>query len=269
MLKKLFVHEWKDCWRLVGLMNLIVIGLTLIGTVVMQSDTWSFASENAVIRLTMTLYVMAYIASIAALSLVTVFFFYNRFYKNLYTDQGYLMHTLPVTQHELIWSKTFVALIWQLIGGLVMAISIFSFFFSMLDPADKKNFWSDMFVGLSEIPWTPSVAVIIILFVLIAIVSMFMNVFMGYAAISIGQLFKKQRLLGAIGIYIGLYMLLQMVSSYSMVFVNFISIDTYSYEKMIQTILTLLLVVLLVETAVTTAFYFISAHIMKNQLNLE
>ena len=48
MLKKLFVHEWKDCWRLVGLMNLIVIGLTLIGTVVMQSDTWSFASENAV-----------------------------------------------------------------------------------------------------------------------------------------------------------------------------------------------------------------------------
>lgn len=144
MLKKLFVHEWKDCWRLVGLMNLIVIGLTLIGTVVMQSDTWSFASENAVIRLTMTLYVMAYIASIAALSLVTVFFFYNRFYKNLYTDQGYLMHTLPVTQHELIWSKTFVALIWQLIGGLVMAISIFSFFFSMLDPADKKNFWSDI-----------------------------------------------------------------------------------------------------------------------------
>ena len=202
MLKKLFVHEWKDCWRLVGLMNLIVIGLTLIGTVVMQSDTWSFASENAVIRLTMTLYVMAYIASIAALSLVTVFFFYNRFYKNLYTDQGYLMHTLPVTQHELIWSKTFVALIWQLIGGLVMAISIFSFFFSMLDPADKKNFWSDMFEGLSEIPWTPSVAVIIILFVLIAIVSMFMNVFMGYAAISIGLLFKKQRLLGAIGIYI-------------------------------------------------------------------
>ena len=80
MLKKLFVHEWKDCWRLVGLMNLIVIGLTLIGTVVMQSDTWSFASENAIIRLTMTLYVMAYIASIAALSLVTVFFFYNRFY---------------------------------------------------------------------------------------------------------------------------------------------------------------------------------------------
>ena len=56
MLKKLFVHEWKDCWRLVGLMNLIVIGLTLIGTVVMQSDTWSFASENAVIRLTMTVW---------------------------------------------------------------------------------------------------------------------------------------------------------------------------------------------------------------------
>ena len=102
MLKKLFVHEWKDCWRLVGLMNLIVLGLTVIGVVVMQSDTWSFASENAVIRLTMILYVMAYIASVAALSLVTVFFFYNRFYKNLYTDQGYLMHTLPVTQHDLV-----------------------------------------------------------------------------------------------------------------------------------------------------------------------
>ncbi len=269
MLKKLFVHEWKDCWRLVGLMNLIVLGLTVIGVVVMQSDTWSFASENAVIRLTMILYVMAYIASVAALSLVTVFFFYNRFYKNLYTDQGYLMHTLPVTQHELIWSKTFVALIWQVISGLVMVISIFSFFYSMLDPADKKSFWSDMGEGLSEIPRNPGVIMVIILGILIAVVSMFMNIFMGYAAISIGQLFKKQKLLGAIGIYIGLYMLLQMVSSYSMVFVNFISIDTYSYNKMMQTILTLLVVVLLVEAAATTAFYFISAHIMKNQLNLE
>ena len=269
MLKKLFVHEWKDCWRLVGLMNLIVIGLTVIGAVVMQSDTWSFASENEVIRLTMGLYVMAYIASVVALSLVTIFFFYNRFYKNLYTDQGYLMHTLPVTQHELIWSKTFVALIWQLIGGFVMVASIFSFFFSMLDSEDKKSFWSDLFEGLSEIPRNPYMIMIIILGILIAIVSMFMNIFMGYAAISIGQLFKKQKLLGAIGIYIGLYMLLQMVSSYSMVFVNFVSVDTYSYDKMMRTILTLLVVILLVEAAATTAFYFISAHIMKNQLNLE
>lgn len=269
MLKKLFVHEWKDCWRLVGLMNLIVIGLTVIGAVVMQSDTWSFASTNQVIRLTMGLYVMAYIASVVALSLVTIFFFYNRFYKNLYTDQGYLMHTLPVTQHQLIWSKTFVALIWQAIGGFVMVASIFSFFFSMLDSEDKKSFWSDLFEGLSEIPRNPSMIMIIILGILIAIVSMFMNIFMGYAAISIGQLFKKQKLLGAIGIYIGLYMLLQMVSSYSMVFMNFVSIDTYSYNKMMQTILTLLVVILLVEAAATAAFYFISAHIMKNQLNLE
>jgi len=139
----------------------------------------------------------------------------------------------------------------------------------MLDPADKKSFWSDMGEGLSEIPRNPGVIMVIILGILIAVVSMFMNIFMGYAAISIGQLFKKQKLLGAIGIYIGLYMLLQMVSSYSMVFVNFISIDTYSYNKMMQTILTLLVVVLLVEAAATTAFYFISAHIMKNQLNLE
>ena len=44
-----------------------------------------------------------------------------------------------------------------------------------------------------------------------------------FARADLNDLYNKETNSKAIGIYIGLYMLLQMVSSYSMVFVNFIS----------------------------------------------
>ena len=119
MLKKLFVHEWKDSWRLVGIMNLIVLGLTLIGTFFLSQETWNASEKNEFVAVTIVVYMMFFIASIAALSMVVTFYFYIRFYRNLYTDQGYLMHTLPVTSHQLIWSKTFVAGIWMIISSIV------------------------------------------------------------------------------------------------------------------------------------------------------
>ena len=99
---------------------------------------------------------------------------------------------------------------------------------------------------------------------------MFMNVFYGIRAISIGQLFKKQRLLGAIEyLYRTLYASADGIFLFNGFCEFYFHRALIPMKKMIQTILTLLLVVLLVETAATIAFYFISAHIMKNQLNLE
>lgn len=35
-----------------------------------------------------------------------------RFRNNLMTDEGYLMFTLPVSVHQLLWSKLLVSMLW-------------------------------------------------------------------------------------------------------------------------------------------------------------
>lgn len=271
MLKKLFVHEWKDTWRLVSIMNLIVIALTLIGTFFLNNETWNAMDKNEFIAVTVVIYMMFFIASIAALSMVVTFYFYIRFYRNLYTDQGYLMHTLPVNAHQLIWSKTFVATIWMVISTVVMIGSIFGLVFAAIPDEERVEFFREMKAAFAMIEVDSRSIVIVVLYVLLIIVSQLMSIFMGYASISIGQTFKKQKVLGAIGVYIGVYMLIQTVSSYLSMFVS-LSMDPYSMGKgfdEINFMMVFLLIMLLIMGALAVGFYFATHYIMKNKLNLE
>ncbi len=271
MLKKLFVHEWKDSWRLVGIMNLIVIGLTLIGTFFLNNETWNAMDKNEFIAVTVVTYMMFFISSIAALSMVVTFYFYIRFYRNLYTDQGYLMHTLPVTAHQLIWSKTFVATIWMVISTVVMIGSVFGLVFAAIPGEGRSEFWSEMSEAFATMDFDGRAVAIVLLYIIAMIVGQLSNVFMGYASISIGQMFKKQKVLGAIGVYIGIYMLIQTISSYGMLFVTMF-IDPYVMETSMEAdnfMIVFLLILMLISGLLSAGFYCITHYIMKNKLNLE
>ncbi|MBE5882060.1 MAG: hypothetical protein E7289_07135 [Lachnospiraceae bacterium] len=270
MLKKLFVHEWKDTWRLVAIFNLIVAGLTLIGCLFLNNETWNAMDKNEFVAVTVVVYMMFFIASIVALSMVVTFYFFIRFYRNLYTDQGYLMHTLPVTPHQLIWSKTLVAVIWMVISTVVMFGAIFSLVFAAIPGEERSEFWSELRNVFVLADYDARVIAVIILYILLMVVSQLMSIFMGYASISIGQTFKKQKVLGAIGVYIGIYMLIQTVSSYLSMFMT-LSVDPYSISSFdeMNFMITFLLIIFVLMAALAAGFYFATHYIMKNKLNLE
>ncbi len=270
MLKKLLSHEWNDTWRLVGILNLIVIGMTLIGSIFLSNEAWRELEGNTFVSVVSVSYMMFYIVSISALQMVVNFYFYIRFYRNLYTDQGYLMHTLPVTSHELIWSKAVVAFVWSVISSFVSILSVFTLIFSALAKEERAEFWSELFSEMSMIQGEWRVVVFIIEIILLVIASSLMSMFMGYASISIGQTFKKQKVLGSIGVYIGIYMLMQIVSSYAAIMMT--SVDLYRLESTMGTdniMIIFMFLCLLVVAAVAAGFYLITNYIMKNSLNLE
>lgn len=271
MLKKLFIHEWKDSWRLVAIVNLVVLGIALIGTVLFRSGAWEQAGTNEYIAMTVSLYMTFYVISICSLGLIVSVYFYLRFYHNLYTDQGYLMHTLPVTQHELIWSKALVAFLWEVISLVVLGVALVAVVDSCVASVGT-NLWAELAELVEELDINGGFVINIIEYLVLMLLSVFMSIFMGYAAVSIGQLFKKNRLLGACGVYIGLYMLMQSLVSYVGVVFSLLDVDTLEIirrmsEKNFRIVV--LLIMIIVVGGVATAFYFITHNIMKNKLNLE
>lgn len=264
MLKKLFVHEWRDCWRMLTLLNIVVLLLTVIGVATFRSDIWKTANKNELVAIALSSYMMFYIAAVFALGLASGVYFWFRFYRNLYTDQGYLMHTLPVNAHQLIWSKAFVAIIWQFICTSVTIVSIVALITSNADLAAED--FVEMFREIHLDGWG---VMIILLVILLMLASSFMGIFMGYASVSLGQLVKKHRLGASIGAYIILYMMIQMASSYGSLlipaYVN--KIGTASQvETMVCTFLAVMLVIIL---ALAALMYCITHYIMANKLNLE
>ena len=115
-------YEWKKIWKAGTLMLLGMFIVTVIGCVVLQmpgvaeffdsndvngAQAWLVISSFAAILI---LYVIMLLASTWGM----LIFLGIRFYRSMYTDEGYLSHTLPVTANQLFLSKVLVSGVWYL-----------------------------------------------------------------------------------------------------------------------------------------------------------
>lgn len=269
MLKKLFVHEWKDSWKLVALFNVIVLAFTIVGMVALSNGNWVNAVEKNTWYASIYIsYFMLYYFAILALGVATTFYFLIRFYKNLYTDQGYLMHTLPVTSHQLILSKAFVMYIWQIISGCVMFISILLLANSLVLGTENVNIFKELLeidLGDVDISFLGVLDIIVVLLILIG--CQIFSIMFGYLAISLGQLSKNHKLISSIGIYMGMQIVLQMVFSFFQIGFNLAIVNVNSpSEGLVFAILCLIAILVFAADA---GMYAGSNYIMKNKLNLE
>lgn len=90
------------------------------------------------------IFVVLFFLSVMALAAVTVVVIVYRFYKNLLGSEGYLMHTLPVTVHQLIWSKLIAAVVWM----AVTSVCIYGCLFGV---AFRAQVWAQVFSELGAL----------------------------------------------------------------------------------------------------------------------
>ena len=107
----------------------------------------SFQTDNL---LTGILFLMffALCISITVLTIMTVI---QRFNTSLIGDEGYLMFTLPVTHTQLLSSKLIGAMLWSVIGGFVMFLSLLMISASGLIMNVDAIYWSDLWQQIAYI----------------------------------------------------------------------------------------------------------------------
>ncbi|MGN0131634.1 MAG: hypothetical protein ACI4AA_04260 [Lachnospiraceae bacterium] len=274
MLKKLIKHEWKDTWAVGTVCNIIVFVLAIIGVVLFSMDIWeesAMRSDSAAgfTAVTLVVYFMMCVWGIIAACFVVRYYFFWRYYKNLFTDHGYLMNTLPVKSTDLINSKLIVAVIWQYITYIVMAFSIVALVFSIVGGLSDISFKEMMqeFYGF-EFDWEEigkSLPTIIceIAYIIIAPA---VQLLLMYAAVCVGQLSKKHKFLVSVLILIGFGILTTVVISYATVpFV--LMMDDEVPSVMVQNIESV--VILLIYIGAGVGLYFLNKYFLEKKLNLE
>lgn len=211
MLGKLFKHEFKDTGKVLLPLNLALIGVTIIGMVVLGLrifDTDSIAVGFLAIAL-----VLFYILAIVALFIVTYIYLMLRFYRSMYSSEGYLTHTLPASTFSILNTKILVSVFWAFLTMALSVVSVLALILTAfsasgeLSSADLANFQTEMehIFGISTgslIGWG----------LLLMLVSSFSGLLMIYCSISIGQLFNKYKVGAAIVTYVIIYIVLQIVS---------------------------------------------------------
>lgn len=220
MLKKLLKHEWAETWRIPSLAFFVTVVLTVVCALYFYFAP--AATPEVELNVGNMVLFLLFVFYSGIVSLLITVYLGVRFYKNLYTDEGYLMHTLPVRPRMLILSKTLVGVFWIYLAGILSLITILPVVclavpkLGYISEPELAELTSKMLPELLSL-FGDSPLELFFYFVPYMIVSSFFSVLLLYAAICLGQLFGKHKALSSILCYLGLNTLLSTVSAVLMV----------------------------------------------------
>ena len=206
MLKQLLKYEFKATKRLYfGLYLALALLSVVLGVTFRQEHALAHSTSFQNLQVILMIVYVSVILAIAVLCFVNTI---QRFYQNLLGREGYLMHTLPVTETQLILSKLLTSMVWVLCSGLVgvvcitvmVAVGVFDpETFGMADWDRWKQLWQMLYEEIGPEFWVAMVWTILINLARLA--SLILCV---YAACMIAHQFKKQTMAVGILAFIGM-----------------------------------------------------------------
>ena len=218
MLGKLIKNEFKAVNRLMIPLHLGLIAVTIIGRFYLQFTVFNnpgravVMSDNIWFGLLNATLIVFYILALFAAALITgIYLEIIRFRKNLFTDEGYLMHTLPVTASAHIWSKLIVCLVWVIVDVILVVLSVFGLFVNMDILRALPEGLSLMFSSFPE-AFGVSAGLGIPLYLLLILVDSVSGILVIYMCIAVGHSFNTHKILSSVGIYVGVTMINSILS---------------------------------------------------------
>lgn len=291
MLGKLMKYEWKSISKIGCLLLAVMAGITLLAVIYMFSPLFQGIIVGMddlnpwMAMLTLGLFLAAvflYVMTVVGAGYAMMLYLGIRFYKTMYSDQGYLTHTLPVTPSQLLNSKLFVGTVWLLllgIGAFVSAIiSAFAMAFSILQATGKTEEAVEFFRELPvELPesfasfFGPGITWYFVVIGFTMLLAPLFNLCILYGSITIGQLAKKHKILLGIFTYFGILMILNTLrTTFAYSFNMGITIELMHALGDMGDLLNLSsLIQLLVNCALAAGLYLLAGRIIKKHLNLE
>lgn len=277
MLGKLLKHEWKAVWKVPTLLIGIVMLAGLIAGLTFAMPIWD--SDWVGLPMSGDMLIMTFFFGLSGVNIGIIIYFGVRYYRSMFTDEGYLTHTLPVSARELLLNKVITMSAWNLItmAGVIVSLMIFGgVAFLSLAPLDGA-FAREVTRALAELPeiFSSSEMAGFQAFcasqILMLLTSAFSGTMILIGAITLGQMVRKHRILGAIGAYFAINGVVQMVNTVVMMPIMFNSMNNMWWEmdSPFPIFTGFYTVMSLVFVAVSIGLYFLCEYLLKRQLELE
>lgn len=278
MFGRLLKHELRASSGIMLLLSGIMLGIGASAGLAVKYLVYYSSEQTDSLALTMLflaaiLFVIFGFIALIAYSIGTWIVLLIRFYRNKYTDEGYLTFTLPVSSHQILLSSYLNIAIWTVVATLVaqlsvgLAILIGASSTELFSPEALKKILSalgtipDFYMEI--IDGDVTVVILSVLNVLITAMGQLMMILM---SITLGAvLAKKYKILAAVGLYYVGNMAISMITgvytftvTFAGVFID--SVNTYSLYILVPT--------LILRTAVLIISYIVTIHFMSKKLNL-
>ncbi len=202
MVKKLFKYEFIHYMRALLPFELILLIVASFSRIIQIFDDGS-QTYNIIFGSSTVMYGIAIVLCLVMCFVSAI----TRYYKNLFTAEGYLTMTLPVTENQHLFVKWITAFLTVVISFVIIMISACIMLLGepLVEVFKAITYLFKDFYEMSAIH-TVSITIEVIVGIFLAILYVLM---LFYTCITIGQLAKKNRILASFGVYFGYYVLTQ------------------------------------------------------------
>ncbi|MBQ8579194.1 MAG: hypothetical protein IJ448_00680 [Oscillospiraceae bacterium] len=286
MFSKLLKHEWRANRGLMGLLSLAALGIGIMAAIVLRVlvnyGGEMLSSDDIALELSaMGMYAMLFFSAVAlcVYAVAVQFVLLYRFYKNKFTDEGYLTFTLPVKTWQIYWSSLLNMLLWMAISLAVIAVVVS--LVVLIGTAKDGFINTDIFAALDELryylgqmdmdevlQWEPldSYMAAGVLQLIQMLIAPFYGLIVPMACITMGAvLAKKHKILASFGIYYAVNFVVGIVSSVATMVPSVLFLGT---ADMGPYMVTTAAIELIITLGLSLGGYFTTLALMKHKLNL-
>ena len=268
MVKKLIKHEWIALLR-----KMIQIWAVVLGVSVITRLVYLVADDSVGADILCGSSAVLYVLALLVCLVLTAVNLIVRFYKNMFTAEGYLTLTLPATQTQHLLAKGISAFSIVLCSTVVCILSVGVVTFGDLAVEIFKA--ADYLLRGIQTTLGSDLTLFVIEGILFLIFYAIMEIYFFYMIMSLGQLAKKNRVAASVGIYFLFYFGFQFLATiFTIIFSTtpFVTIGIFDGPEEISPIpiVHTVAVVLIAGCCVLTVVWFlISRHVLTKKLNLE
>ncbi len=220
MLVKLLKHDFKSTGKIMIPIVFVLFASTLLGAFLLHMK---FMQYDAFLPIAIVL-LITYILILISLSILTSLYLIIHFYRNLFSNQGYLTFTLPASPWTIFHSKLIMGLVWTMLvsvlifGSALILIGAACGFQNLpetisellLDELTANMEINGLKLAFQDI-FGYTLNQLILLLIVTTIAASIYNVISGYGCVAIGQLYAKHKVIGSILAYIGICLLSQVL----------------------------------------------------------
>lgn len=264
MLGKLIKYDLKAAAKIFILIHAVYLFVCLIARF-LYMDRLSFAEVTEPLVFSLVLFITLMTVLISALSIFTQMQVAFRFYRNLFSKEGYLSWTLPVSAPQHLWAKIISGYILMAADLIIVSAGIL-----FLVTGDNVTTAYSMIASDVENELGFSLGSFAVIVFVVSLISCLYTVIMLYFSVMVGQLFPSHRVLGAIAAYFITSFVIQIISVVLMLLLgHFPGYENYESMQDVANYTLQILYVSLILTLILAAAQYIATHyIIKKKVNL-
>lgn len=287
MLAKLLKYDMRATKRYGWIIGVILGASTLIASFIFRFCFEYFErdvyNEFPIYTILALITYVSYIMIIGFSSYGLIIPMFIRFYKHLYSDEGYLTFTLPAKRSTILLSKTVNMFVWEILYCITIGICL-CVLAIIAPPVSQDGQWFNpmIYEGIAEIFkfFWEEIGAWLIVYIIEAILFCVSSIFFGIGllefCITTGSVVaKKHKVLASVGIYAGVTMIVsttaQFITFFFQMIISLGGIEILSRLSEQSALVCLALVIFAFVAAFATfgfAFYLSTLNILERKLNL-